>query len=209
MGFTMIWCIILIGLSGWMTVASSGSFANIVFPSNRSYSSWSSTVCTAAPYSYLSPFSFSYTTADGTASSSSSLCPWPSENSDLRFTITVIGLVNLGVLFVKTPISLFARILLAAYALLFFSAFVLDASASAVGLTYCKSLFKNSNLNADIQSMNLTLKCDSSDFSGIAVIDLIISALFFMLHTAWGLTTDIYVDRGGKSDEKALLKSMA
>jgi hypothetical protein len=207
MGFTMIWCVILIGLSGWMTEATGGSFASYDFPSNRTYHSWSS-LCDSAPYSYLSPFQFSYS-ADGGSSNVDTICPWPSENSDLRFTITVVGIVNLGILFVKTPISLFARSLLVMYALLFFSSFVMDAYASTSGNTYCQSSFVNTNMYTDIKSANMNLTCNSSNFSGVAVIDLIISCLFFILHTAWGLTTDLYVDRGkgNKGDEKSLLKN--
>lgn len=213
MGFTIIWCIILLGLSGWMTEADGGSFSGFIFPSNKSYNSWSN-FCDSAPYSYLSPFQFSYTTEGGDSSSTDAICPWPANNSDLRFTITVISMVNLAVLFIKTPISLFARWMLAGYALLFFSSFVIDAYASTTGLAYCNSRFSNTELSADMESVGMSVTCNSSNFSGVVVIDLLISALFFVMHTAWGLTTDLYVDKNlnkeaKKSDRGALLKSMA
>ena len=208
----MIWCVILSCLSGWMTIAYGGGFAGVKFPSKRSYSNWSH-ICNSAPYSYLSPFQFTFSGAsyNGSASISSTdptICPFPAENSDLRLVLTTFGFATVGLLFIKTPISLFARIIFAVYALLFFSSFVIDANASNTGSVYCKSNFMNSNLNADIQSMGMTITCNNSNFSGVAVIDLILSGLFFMLHTAWGLTKDLYVVRGGKSDEKELLKSM-
>ena len=35
-----------------------------------------------------------------------------------------------------------------------------------------------------------------SNYSGVAVVDLGIAALFLLIHTAWGLTTDLYVKKG-------------
>ena len=47
-----------------------------------------------------------------------------------------------------------------------------------------------------------------SNYTGVAVVDMGISALFLLLHTAWGLTADLYVKKGGTYTDKTLMKSM-
>jgi hypothetical protein len=223
MGFTIAWCIILIGISGAGTVSDGGDFSKIKFTNNstdstssgtahtyHTYSNWESAVCDAIPYVYLRPFYFTYT-CNGATSSSTSYCAWPSNNSALRFTITVIGLVNLLLLYIKSPISLIARMLFTVYSLLFFAAFVLDTNSLVTGETNCDSNFLNTKLNTDISNAKIALNCNTSDSAVVVICDLILSILFFVLNTAWGLTTDLYVDRnegrvGGK-EKKKLLKT--
>jgi hypothetical protein len=193
-------------LSAWTTQADGGSFSSLTFPSTRPYSHWYNNVCESYPYAYLSPFAFEYTLPDGSSSGSKSYCPWPQVNSGLRLTATCMAIVTLGVLFVKTPLSLFARPIYAFYALLFFAVFVLDAGVQAAGLAYCEKVFIHSDLNIDITSLGMTISCSSSGESVIVVFNIVASALFFILHSAWGLTNDLYVNHG--VERKKLSKNM-
>jgi hypothetical protein len=206
MGIIMVLCIILMSLSAWLTIPEEGTFTDVAFPSKRSYSNWDS-VCNSYPYNYLSPFSFSFTSSNSTygSSNTNTSCPWPTPNSEFRLSITIMSLFALGVLFVKTPISLIARLILLAFALMFFSAFIIDAAATTVGLDFCTNSFPNTYLNADLTVASMTVTCKSSVYEFIASFDLIISLLFFLLHTAWGMTKDLYVEKGDSSDRKALL----
>lgn len=210
MGFLIVILIILMSLSAWTTQSSGGSFANLTFPSNHTYSSWYNDVCEEYPYAYLSPFSFTYTLANGDSSGTPSYCPWPQANSILRLLATCMSMVTLGLLYVKTPLSLFARPIHAFYALLFFAIFVIDAAVQNAGQAFCTLSFVNTTLNQDMSALGMTIACASSGESAIVVFDIIASSIFFVLHSAWGLTADLYVPkkRGG-ADEKYLLKKTA
>ena len=198
--------IILMSLSAWQTVAVGGNFASIHYPSGNSYKNWDN-VCSQYPYNYLSPFSFTYSTSNSTigGSSTSTSCPYPQPNSEFRLSITVMAMVILLVLFVKTPFSLLARFIHAAFALMFFSAFVIDAAAASVGTYFCSANFPNTTLNKDMASLNISLKCTGNVYELIAAFDFMISMLFFVLHTAWGMAKDLYIEKGDSSDRKALL----
>jgi len=214
MGFLIVLLIIQMSLSAWLTYSSAGSFTGLTFPSGRSYSNWNS-ICEDMPYSYLSPFSFSYVSNNatiGAASYSSNVdtsCPWPQPNSEFRLTITVMSMVTLGCLYVKTPLSLLARLIFSTYAMLFFAMFVLDAVATTVGKSFCTSSFPNTNLQVDLQSLSLEVTCSNTQFEVVAVFDLMCSVLFLLLHSAWVLTKDLYLAKGGKdsTERKTLLGS--
>ena len=60
MVFTMIWCIIIVALTGWTYTTSGGSFGSQSFPSGNKYGNWDSAVCDNSPYQYLKPFYFTY-----------------------------------------------------------------------------------------------------------------------------------------------------
>lgn len=206
MGFIIIWCIILMSISAWLFIPVNGSFSKLIFPSGNSYKNWGSHVCYTSPYSYLGPFTFSYSSPSSGSSSENSYCPWPSANSELRITLTVLAMVFVGILYVKTPISLLARIILGIFALLFFAIFVMDANATVTGKTFCSSNFANTVLSQDMASLNMTIACDYTSFEVVTVFDLIMSILFFVLHTAWGMTKDLYVNKNKQTDDqKALL----
>mmetsp|Transcript_763 Transcript_763/g.1029 ORF Transcript_763/g.1029 Transcript_763/m.1029 type:complete len:217 (+) Transcript_763:66-716(+) len=193
MGFTIVWLIILLGLSGYTFTSDGGSFASMSFKSGNSYSSWSNSICASSPYIYLRPFSF---TSSGSTTASS--CGFPASNSDVRFVVASVAVVHLIILFFKTPVSLFARPALAIYGCLFFSSCVMDSTSIAVGQASCDANFQNTYLGTDISNEGLDLTCTLSNYSGVAIVDFGISALFLVMHTAWGLTTDLYVSKGKK-----------
>ena len=61
MAFILIWLLIIIGVSGWLTESDGGSLAGLsASGSSNPYTDWTSTVCNHAPYKYLVPFSFRY-----------------------------------------------------------------------------------------------------------------------------------------------------
>lgn len=195
-------------LSAWMSISEGGSFASLTFGSGNSYKNWESAVCHNSPYEYLSPFSFSYTLPGGAKSSTNSMCAWPSANTELRLSLSVLSIVIVGILFVKTPVSLIARILLGIFAMLYFAIFVMDASSAITGKSFCTSAFENTKLNVDISAQKMTVSCDTTAFEVMIVLDLIASILFFILHGAWALTKDLYIQKQKKetSESKALLK---
>mmetsp|Transcript_11322 Transcript_11322/g.12226 ORF Transcript_11322/g.12226 Transcript_11322/m.12226 type:complete len:236 (+) Transcript_11322:217-924(+) len=213
MGFQIVLAIILMSLSAWLTQSQGGSFASITFPSGNKYSNWDSQ-CSKYPYAYLSPFTFTYgaaTYGNSTigGSGTSTMCPYPQPNSELRLSLTVMTIVFLGVLYVKTPFSLIARWIHAIFALMFFSAFVIDAAAATVGSYFCSENFPNTFMNKDITSMNLSLTCSGEVYQLVAAWDFLMSMIFFILHTAWGMAKDLYVEKGDSQDKKTLLGNKA
>lgn len=207
LAFMIIWSIILMSLSAWEMQYSGGNFANIKFPSGRQYSDLGSSICTQMPYKYLSPFDFTFSSNTTSSSSTDTYCPWPTANSELRITMTVFSIVTLGLLFVKTPLSFFARAIFAVYAFIFFSAFVIDAVAVTVGLDFCTTSFADTLLNVDLRSMNINVNCKASNYQIIPVFDLVLSCIYFLTYTAWNFATDLYVERGGSTsggDKKPL-----
>lgn len=208
MGFAIAWSIIIMSLSAWMSISEGGSFASLQFSSGNSYKNWESAVCQNSPYSYLSPFSFSYSIPGGGRSSANSICPWPSTNTELRLSLSVMSIVLLGILYVKTPISLVARIILGIFAMLYFAVFVMDSTSAITGKSFCSSAFSNTNLNIDIVSQNMSISCDTTAYEVMIVLDLVASVLFFIMHGAWALTKDLYVQKQKKetSESKTLLK---
>lgn len=207
MGFQIVLAIILMSLSAWLTQPQGGSFAGITFPSGNSYSNWAGQ-CSKYPYAYLSPFTFTYTSGNSTLSGNSAtatMCPYPEPNSGLRLSITVMTIVFLGVLFVKTPFSIIARWIHAIFALMFFSAFVIDAAAATVGSYFCSESFPNTFMNQDIMALKLSLTCSAEVYQLVAAWDLLMSMIFFILHTAWGMAKDLYVEKGDTQEKKTLL----
>jgi hypothetical protein len=210
MAFAIIWCIILMSLSAWLSISQGGSFGSYTFASGNSYSNWNS-VCSQSPYTYLSPFSFSYSipgnaTHAGSSSSSNSMCAYPVANSEFRIVLSVISIVMLGILYVKTPLSLIARILLIVFAMMYFAVFVMDASAAVTGKTFCTTSFSNTLLNKDIEASKMSISCDTTQYEVVVVVDLMISATLFIIHGAWALTKDLYIQKKGTPEAKTLLK---
>ncbi|RYH20179.1 hypothetical protein EON65_24275 [archaeon] len=192
-------------LSAWTTQYDGGSFAEYTFKSGNSYKDWFNNVCESYPYAYLSPFYFTYTSSSGPSGSKPSYCPWPEVNSIIRLVATVMSIVTVGLLFIKTPLSIVARPIYAFYALLFFAIFVLDTGVQAAGLALCQKTFVNTLMGQDMAAEGMTLTCSAAGESVIVVFDVIASGVFFVLHSAWALTTDLYVDKN-KSDYKMLAK---
>ena len=197
----LVWCIILLGLSGWEYQSNAGDFGLIKWQKGAgNYKTWSDT-CATSPYNLFSPFEFTFQQFNVTKGGSKTLifdsvaktmCPWGSSNSSFRFVILVFGMLCVFALFFHTKFSLFARSISAGYALLFFAAFVLDSNASAVGLAECNNGFINTKLSQDLLAANVVLSCTNHDYGGLSFVDLLISALFFLLHTAWGMCKNLY-----------------
>eukprot|EP01031_Cornospumella_fuschlensis_P036159 gene36159-43856_t len=201
----IVWLLILMSLSAWTTSYDGGSFAAYTFKSGNSYKNWFDDVCESYPYAYLSPFYFTYTLGDGSAGNKPSFCPWPEVNSVLRLLATVMSIITLMLLFIKTPLSIVARPIFAFYALLFFAIFVLDTGVQAAGLALCQKTFVNTLMGQDMVAEAMTLTCSATGESVIVVFDIIASGVFFVLHSAWALTTDLYVS-SNKNDYKMLAK---
>lgn len=193
MGLAIAWCIILLALSLWLMSSDAGSFGWISFPSGRSYGSWDSAVCSQSPYAYLRPFAFSYDSDKFGASTSN--CAWPKANTDLRITLTVFSVVVCSVLFFQTPFSLVARIALACSAVLFFAVFVLDYASMIAGQSFCLSGFENTPLTKDLAWLGTEISCENMPDEVVVVMDLVASGIFFILHSAWVLAKDRYVEK--------------
>lgn len=208
MAFAIVWCIIVLGLSGGQSQAVAGDF-NTAHGAPSKYTDFVNQVCSSSPYFYLKPFQFNWQQMNATTSTVMmngvlpSTCPWPIANSTLRFTITVFALVTVGVLFLKTFLSIFARTAFLMYALLFFASFVLDANASIIGIAECTNGFVNTNLNTDLVSANVALTC-IQNFNGLVVIDLLVASIFFLLFSAWGMCQNLY-NINASGDDKSLL----
>ena len=111
-------------------------------------------------------------------------------------------------LYMDTPLSYFARAIFATYALLFFAIAVLDINATATGESACLDSFKNTGLHDVIVTNNITVTCNSGTYASVCVFDLILSAHFFLIYTAWVLCKDRYdsVARAPSEDQKTLTK---
>jgi len=231
------WLIILLGLSGYTAQSAAADITLIKWKGNTNYNSFTTQICGATPYSYLAPFAFTFQQTNSTTkativqSAVKTKCAFPSQNQSLRFTICVFSLLSVVALFFKTRFSSFARAVSSTFALLFFTAFVLDSTTSTTGLAECNNQFVNTAFNVDLVKAGVLLYCDASDYSGLVslplstslslpplpsltvfppptvplpfsnqdVVDLILSGLFFLFHTAWGLCKNKY----GESEDSA------
>ncbi len=142
---------------------------------------------------YLRPFAFTYSKPSGYTSSTQTTCGFPSSNSIIRYVVSSGGLVAIVLLFFKTPVSVIARQIWASLAFLYLVVFILDANDTENGIAACKGGFTNTNLQTDFSSKGLTISCHNSNYAGLTVIDLILCVTYFLLHSAWALTKDLYV----------------
>lgn len=222
MAFLMAWLVVLLGVSGYLTESSGGSFSQLTITSAGKngtsttsgpiIANWGSDVCNSVPYSYLRPFAFSYTSTTGLSSTSASYCPYPKSLSTFRFCICSLAVVTIFILFFKTPLSFFARQIWITYALLFFASFVLDVNAVITGADTCHLNFVNTPIKTNILATGVSIDCTtqmSQNYAGLTIIDLVVCAHFFLLYTAWALAPNLYSDKpANKSDQKTIL-SMA
>ena len=159
------------------------------------YKNWDS-VCNSSPYEYLRPFQFTYVGPNGASHAANpTYCAYPQANGIFRIIIGVFSLLTIFALFFKTPLSFFARQVWIVYALLYYAAFVLDCNASANGYLSCTNGFGDTNLADAIKAGGFKITCDSSKYPGMAILDLIVVAHFFLIYTAWALTPDLYVKK--------------
>ena len=167
------WLIILLGLSGFTAENAAADITLIKWKGTTNYNSFTTQICGATPYSYLSPFAFTFQQANSTTkatvvkSVAKTKCAFPSQNQSLRFTICVFSLLAVVALFFKTRFSSLARAVSSTFALLFFASFVLDATASTTGLAECNAQFVNTAFNVDLVKAGVLLYCDASDYSGL------------------------------------------
>lgn len=208
-GIIGVWCIIQLGVSGAFYSSFSGSLANIQFPNGDIYNSFVSQICNSSPYMYMRPFAFNVMDSSGNISNNPSLCTFSSSLSDMRIVITVFAFCAILLFSVNTPLSYFARYFWVMFGIFFFTCFVLDANAVTLGTSSCQSNFANTQLNTDLQSLNLSLVCITEPLQVIVVIDFVLAFSFILLHTSWGLCKDLYVVKNGSNDNKTLLSSMA
>jgi hypothetical protein len=197
MVIAIVLCIVNLALSGWLSQSSSGSMNQITMSDGSSYNKWFSQVCASSPYLYLRPFSF-YLVIDGSVSSSLTSCGFPATNSIIRFVVGCMAIVSAAVLFFKTPLSMIARQIWAGAAFLYFTVFILDSNDTEIGSVTCKKTFPNTALTSDLANSNATLQCDSGSFAWLAVIDFMLIVCLFVLHSAWGMTRDLYVTQKKK-----------
>lgn len=151
----------------------------------------------------------SYTSSKAKFPSSTSTvyCGFPTNNTTFRLVIGVFGFVTVLILFFHTPLSFVARPIFATYAFLFFAVAVLDINATATGESACLSNFGDTSLKAVIDYSGITLVCSQGRFAALCIFDLIISALFFLVYSAWLFCNDRYVRKGLTNDQKSLLAS--
>lgn len=72
----------------------------------------------------------------------------------------------------------------------YFTAFVLDSDAAAVGNTFCQSKFKGSSLYFTLQGSSI--KCSNTNYAGIVVLDLIQVFTYYFLYECWSMTENLY-----------------
>ena len=187
-------------LSAWMTQSGGGDFANmkiVQLTSNgtvigvNDYSDWVTKICETSPYTYIEPFSFTFQ-ANGVKYSNQAYCGFPRSNSVLRICTCILTALLLVALFFETPLSSLGRTSQMIMGALFFASFVLDADAVATGTATCQNSFANTFLNTDINTLGAKLTCDMSNYAGVAVISLLLSALLLLLQAAWSNCTDMY-----------------
>lgn len=220
MGFLMVWIVVLLGLSGFTTINDGGSFSKLNDPhpinnngtityKSLGYNNWEKDVCNSSPYIYLRPFAFSYVDAKNStsASTSNTMCAYPTSLSTFRFCICSFAFVTIFILFFKTPLSFFSRQIWIVYALLFFASFVLDVNAVVTGESTCHSNFENTNLKDDIALAGLNLSCNVSNYAGLTIVDLVVCSHFFLIYTAWALCPNLYSNKQLKptSNQKTIL----
>jgi hypothetical protein len=202
MGFLMAWLVVLLGLSGFLTVNDGGSISTLVDPTpiikngtttykSLGYDDWAKDVCKSSPYIYLRPFAFSYVDAKGVASTTNAMCAYPNTLSTFRFCICSSAFVTIFILFFKTPLSFCARQIWIVYALLFFASFVLDVNAVVIGEANCRNNFENTDLKDDIAVAGLNLSCNNSNYAGLTIVDLVVCSHFFLIYTAWALCENL------------------
>ena len=193
------------------TPTPSKSSYSVQRTANLGYKDWQNSVCATSPYYYLRPFKFTFTTSSGQTSSLPSYCAYPESNFTFRFCMLCFAFVTIFILYFKTPISFLARQIWLLYALLFFAIFVLDVNATIIGGWTCNQNFANTKLHDDMMKAGVTITCDTSIYAGVTIIDLIICVHFFFLYTAWALTKDLYIPKGGPKptqDQKTLMQAM-
>lgn len=202
--FIIIWCAIMLGLSGWTMQSQGGDFSQLhAFNStSQPYLNWQQSVCESSPYMYLKPFSFTYS-INGKSSSVPSYCGYQSSSSSLRLVITVFACVTAGILLMESPLSFFARPIFVTYGFLFFAAMVLDSNATAIGIYSCTLNFDNTDLQNFIASNNIVLNCQSPNYAGVAVVDVILSIQFFFIASSWILCKNRYSTKTIEEDRDA------
>lgn len=184
--------IVMLALSGYTYQNNGGDFSSVA---GGDYSSWENNICKKGPYMYLVPFSFTITTSSGQKSDNYSFCGYPRETATFRFVITVFAILTVLSLYIKTPISIFGRYIYSIYGVLFYSAMVLDSKTTVDGNLTCLDNFTGTDMADVIRANTVVLTCNSSNYEGVILIDLVISIQFLFLATSWSLCQEKYPTR--------------
>ena len=191
-------------LSGILSQSDGGSFQNISYSDGNtttSFKNFAVDVCSASPYIYIRPFSFSFSPG-GTGPT---YCGFPFGSTLLRLIVSIVAFLVLIALFFHSPLSFFGKYIFLTFAFLYFAAFVLDCNSVSTGSLLCSENFLNTGISTAISKLQLTLSCDSNRYITICVIDVVMSIQFFFLSTSWSLCVDKYPQRES-SDQKTLSK---
>jgi len=173
--------IISIGFSAWQTESDPGSF-KIIGDLQPNFN-WKDQYCTATPYQYLSPFQFTFNVG-GVSYNKPAYCPWPLGNTTFRFIVASFYLVfNVGVFWDTAFSRTLASPLFFLFALLWYSAFVVDSQSLTASTEACTNGFGSGTISA---YSGLTLICDNTTYGVTVAIDLLLFFLVFIVWRAWG-----------------------
>jgi hypothetical protein len=205
LGVALLGCIASMVFSGLGSQSSEGDFKTIGDQWNNF--DWNSSVCKATPYVYLSPFRFTFNWQNK-AYKNAAYCPWPISNTVFRLVLACLFFIFGVAIFFDTRFSaLFASPLLFVFALLWYSAFVIDAQSLAAGTDACTNGFGKGTYFADLSANGFTMICNQVSFGFSPGIDLILFSLTFTIWRAWGHCKNRYgkdtglIDGQERSDE--------
>jgi len=174
---------ISIGFSGWQTQSDEGSFKVIAagIPNFK----WDDSICKATPYQYLSPFKFTFNW-QGKSWDQPAYCPWPLGNTTYRLIVACFFLVFNVAIFWDTAFSrVFASPFLFLFALLWYSAFVVDAQSLTASTEACTNGFGDV-LFKTLETQDFKMICDNTHYGATVAIDLVMFFLVFIVWRAWG-----------------------
>lgn len=208
---TLVGVLCSIGFSSWQTENSMGDFKVIADEVNWSNFNWDTSVCKATPYMYLSPFKFTFNWA-GKSYTNPAYCPWPIGNTTFRLLVACsYFLFNVGVFFNTTFSKMFASPILFMFALLWYSAFVIDAQSLTASTEACLNGFGKGTYFDNLKSnTDFTMICNDIDFGITVGIDLMMFALVFIIWRAWGYCKNRYneeslIEGGGSSSSSDVI----
>lgn len=194
MSILIVFNIVLIIVTATTSIPSKGDLGHIIYSSGTNYSRWESQICKQSPYKYLQPFTFQFTSSK-LSSDEITQCGWSDVNNIVHYTSLSYNVILILLLFIKTPISLFARLFIGIGSLMTFISFIMDASSLNKGLSFCSNYFENTTLGTDLSKASFTLDCNYTDsFDAVVAMLMINACCLVILHTAWGLTPDLYIE---------------
>lgn len=196
--------IISIVISAIQSGSNPGDLNNSYF--GTFFSNWDGSFCTASPYLYFTPYSFTFKNkTTGKVYSNPAYCGWPVPNTAFRISIGIVTFLVLLPLFFKTFFSGFATPIFFLGSLLWYSSFILDSNSYTLGASACNNGFSGTSLALDFQSSTEVHSCDPGQvYVGTIFIDLVITTFFFLLWLCWDNCSDLY---NGDSEASSSLKT--